>query len=247
MVNINDVYQTVLTIANKDNRGYITPEEYNRLADIAQNEIFESYFNKQLMYEAGGLYNADFSDPIITTAEKINTFYKSGNLSQSSGTWAFPTDFYKLGSVQVNSIEADFISHKDVKFINQSPLTYPVTTQPVYTIVGSAIRIYPSTITSGVNIEYLKAPNAPKWGYIMPTAAQLAAGVPNEPIYDSTVFDPATDSYSATAKSLNFELHTSEYSELIYKILTLAGVTIKQADIAGFAQSKDQQLQATEQ
>ena len=81
----------------------------------------------------------------------------------------------------------------------------------------------------------------------MPTSSQLAAGVPNEPIYDSTVFDPATDSYSATAKSLNFELHISEYSELIYKILTLAGVTIKQADIAGFAQSKDQQLQATEQ
>ena len=57
MVNINEVYQTVLTIANKDNRGYITPEEYNLLAATAQNEIFESYFNKQLMYEAGGLYN----------------------------------------------------------------------------------------------------------------------------------------------------------------------------------------------
>ena len=247
MVNINDVYQTVLTIANKDNRGYITPEEYNRLADIAQNEIFESYFNKQLMYEAGGLYNADFSDPIITTAEKINIFYKSSDLSQSNGIWAFPSDFYKLGSVQVNSIEADFISHKDVKFINLSPLTHPVATQPVYTIVGSAVRIYPSTIVSGVNIEYLKAPNTPKWGYIMPTAAQLAAGVPNEPIYDSTVFDPATDSYSATAKSLNFDIHASEYSELIYKILTLAGVVIKQADIAGFAQGKEQQIQATEQ
>ena len=35
--------------------------------------------------------------------------------------------------------------------------------------------------------------------------------------------------------------------DLVYKILTLAGVTIKQNDIAGFAQSKDQQLQTTEQ
>ena len=81
----------------------------------------------------------------------------------------------------------------------------------------------------------------------MPTASQIASGVPNEPIYDSTVFDPATDSYSSIAKSLNFELHISEKSELIYKILTLAGVTIKQADIAGFGQGKEQQLQATEQ
>ena len=72
----------------------------------------------------------------------------------------------------------------------------------------------------------------------MPTASQIASGVPNKPIYDSTAFNPSTDDYSATAKSLNFELHTSEYSELVYKILTLAGVTIKQADIAGFAQGK---------
>ena len=149
--------------------------------------------------------------------------------------------------MQVNNIDADFISHKDVKFINLSPLTYPVTSQPVYTITGSAITVYPTTITSGVNIEYLKAPNKPKWGYVMPTASQIASGVPNEPIYDSTVFDPATDSYSSIAKSLNFELHISEKSELIYKILTLAGVTIKQADIAGFGQGKEQQLQATEQ
>ena len=41
-ININDVYQTVLVITNKDNRGYITPEEFNRLADQAKNEIFES-------------------------------------------------------------------------------------------------------------------------------------------------------------------------------------------------------------
>ena len=31
------------------------------------------------------------------------------------------------------------------------------------------------------------------------------------------------------------------------KILSYAGVVIKQADISGFAQGKDQQLQATEQ
>ena len=36
-ININDVYQTVLVITNKDNRGYITPEEFNRLSDQAQN------------------------------------------------------------------------------------------------------------------------------------------------------------------------------------------------------------------
>ena len=137
--------------------------------------------------------------------------------------------------------------HEDLKFITLSPLTYPVKTQPVYALVEGGIRLYPSTITSGVTIDYLKKPFSPKWGYAMPTASQISAGVPNEPIYDSTAFDPATDSYDAIAKSYNFQLHASEENNLIIKILSYAGVIIKQADIAGFAQGKEQQLQATEQ
>jgi len=247
MVNINEVYKIVLTITNKDNRGYITPEEFNNLADQAQNEIFESYFNKQLLYESGANFDTDFSDPVLLNSEKINIFYALSNLTISNGSAALPSDLYKIGVVSVDNSDADLVSHKDLKYINLSPLTAPVAKQPVYTIVGTSIKVYPTTVTSGVSLEYLKKPNKPKWGYLMPTASQIASGIPNEPIYDPTVFNIATDDYSATAKSLNFELHASEKNELVYKILTLAGVTIKQADIAGFGQGKEQQLQATEQ
>ena len=93
-VNINNVYQTVLVIINKDNRGYITPEEFNRLAALAQNEIFESYFNKQVAYESQIEIKTDFSDPVLTNSEKINVFYANAALSQSGTTFTFPTDFF---------------------------------------------------------------------------------------------------------------------------------------------------------
>ena len=44
MVRVDTVYQRVLAIANKEQRGYITPQEYNLLANQAQMQIFESYF-----------------------------------------------------------------------------------------------------------------------------------------------------------------------------------------------------------
>ena len=44
MVNINTVYTTVLYILNKEQRGYVTPAEFNSLAVQVQEEIFESYF-----------------------------------------------------------------------------------------------------------------------------------------------------------------------------------------------------------
>ena len=44
MININTVYQKVLAIINKENRGYLTPQEFNLFANQAQIEIFEQYF-----------------------------------------------------------------------------------------------------------------------------------------------------------------------------------------------------------
>ena len=41
MVNIDTVYQRVLAFANKEQRGYITPQEFNLFANQAQMEIYE--------------------------------------------------------------------------------------------------------------------------------------------------------------------------------------------------------------
>ena len=43
-VNVNTVYTTVLYILNKEQRGYVTPTEFNSLAAQVQEEIFNSYF-----------------------------------------------------------------------------------------------------------------------------------------------------------------------------------------------------------
>ncbi len=48
---VNTVYPTVLSILNKEQRGYLTPFEFNNIAKQVQMEIFESYFenlNQQL-------------------------------------------------------------------------------------------------------------------------------------------------------------------------------------------------------
>lgn len=247
MVNIDNVYNTVLVITNKDNRGYITPEEFNRLANQAQNEIFESYFRKQSGYELSANITSDFADPVLNTSEKINEFYNTSDLTLNNGVFEYPSDFYRLGVVAVDNKIADFAHHSDIKYINQSPLTAPVKSQAVYTLANGGIKVFPSSIQTGVSVDYLKKPNKPKWGYVMPTPAQVSAGVPNKPIYDSTIFDPNTDNYNTPAKSYNFELHSSEEYDLVVRILTYAGVVIKQADVAGFAQGREQQIIATEQ
>ena len=181
---------------------------------------------------------SDFSDPTLYLSEKVNLFYKKASLTKLNGVFSLPSDLYRLGVVSVNDVVADQSSHDEIKYINLSPLTAPVSTQPVYTLMGDSVELYPSTVSTGVKLEYLKKPIRPKWGYVLNGTI---------PYYDPTVFDPATDSYDVVAKSYNFDLHPSEENNLVVNILNYAGVVIKQADVAGFAQGKEQQNAATEQ
>ena len=45
-INVNTVYQTVLLILNKEQRGYITPDEFNKIGSQVQLQMFEQYFEE---------------------------------------------------------------------------------------------------------------------------------------------------------------------------------------------------------
>ena len=50
-INVDLVYKTVLLILNQQQRGYITPDEFNKVGNQVQLGIFEkymSYLNQQL-------------------------------------------------------------------------------------------------------------------------------------------------------------------------------------------------------
>ena len=232
---IDRVYQTVLTIINKDNRGYLTPDEFNRLANQAQLEIFESYFLKMFQVQQNGIMTEGASDPMTTYMDKINRFIVvSGPLVKNATTnvSAYPADFYKLDTVLVNNIIADEVSHHDIRYVNLSPLTAPVATQPVFTRVGEGIVVYPTTIT-GVIIDYIRRPMIPNWTYITDPA-----GLPQFSM-------SPTDTNQGTFQ--DFELHPSDEQDLVAKILAYTGIVIREADVAQFGQAKDGQITQSEQ
>ena len=43
-INVDQVYKTVLLIINKEQRGYLTPNEFNKLATQVQLDVLDNYF-----------------------------------------------------------------------------------------------------------------------------------------------------------------------------------------------------------
>jgi len=85
-VNINTVYQRVLTIANKEQRGYITPQEFNILANQAQMDLFEQYFYDENQFGRQHGNSTEFSDMLSILDEKISPFRVNGTSLTAAST-----------------------------------------------------------------------------------------------------------------------------------------------------------------
>ena len=148
-INVNTIYQRVLAISNKEQRGYVTPQEYNVFANAAQMDIFEQYFYdlNQFMRRPGN--DTRFADTVDSIEEKISLFEKYDTaLSYDSSHYNLPADLYKINSVMFNDKEAGNVSLKDLKYILSSNLNLPSNSQPIYVKNSDGLVVYGGKTTS---------------------------------------------------------------------------------------------------
>jgi len=300
-VNVNTVYQRVLAIANKEQRGYITPQEFNLFANQAQMDIFEQYFYDINQFNRAPGNDTEYSNMLDLLNEKLAIFQKyqqSISTIDTSGIATLPTDVYRLGTVMYTGgtypMELDEVSQNDVLDLEKAPLTRATLNRPYFTRQSkTTIKLYPSslasstavvngttssttalvvdgqstnrniavgdTVTNGsslssagisgtVTVVSLTNQNnlvlssnqsltdnrsliftpSVKCNYVdKPTTASFDYIVVNgEPLYNST-------------NSVDFELHESEETELVLKILALAGVSIEDPQLYQIATGEE--------
>ena len=224
-VSIDRVYRTVLDILNKEQRGYVTPEEFNRFAQQAQTEIFEGYFfelgRSTLQYGKAQAMVASIPDHI---QEKLESFHKQEPLTGTT----LPADLYRIETMLYNNIPAFEKSFSQAGYMERSELTRGTKSSPYYTRQDLKIIFYPSTDSSDtIMLSYYSnfSDTLPEWK----GTTMMGALVNNQ------------------ADTVDFQLHASEEPELVAKILAYAGVSVRAADVVQAATQKDQQLTQSEQ
>jgi hypothetical protein len=215
-VNINSVYQKVLALLNKEQRGYLTPQEFNLLADRAQNEIYEAYFHKARNSNAKPKDDDTYTDTLEMIEAKLSPFIKiQTNTTVASGVLTLPTDIYKLINIKTNLGIATEVTKKEEDYIlgfaTQNNALYPNVDRPIYSRHSATTILITPTPVDGASctVNYYKEPATPSWGYVVANQKAL---------------------YNVN-NSTNFELAISEEEPLVSKILMLSGVVTKQQDI----------------
>ena len=239
-VDINRVYQKVLALANKEQRGYITPQEFNLFADKAQLEIFNNYFHGIKMAERKPKNQMNYADEVEMLEEKLHPFHVDESVNTATASLTLPTNTHKLIGITRNGNKVTQINKSQVAYTENNPLLKATLTRSTFVREDSGIvTIFPApssttydTDTDSDNVfdqesfevSYYKRPTVPSWGYVV---------INGNPFYNSNT-------------STNFELHQSEEEDLTYRILMLAGLTIKQPDVqqsaaAGIQLTKQEQ------
>jgi len=229
-VDINRVYQKVLALCNKEQRGYITPQEFNLLSDKVQLEIFNNYFHKIKLADKKPQNQEDYADELEMIEEKLHPFHVDETVSTATATLTLPTNIYKIINITRNGNEVTQVNKHQVAYTENNPLLKANLTRSVFVREDSGtVTIYPtpsattydtSTDTSNdspdvtfeqeaFEVSYYKRPTAPSWGYIV--------------VNDKALYNVNT--------TTDFELHGSEEEDIVYRILMLAGLTIKSPDV----------------
>tara|TARA_Y100000361_G_C11101438_1_gene312153 strand:- start:110 stop:904 length:795 start_codon:yes stop_codon:yes gene_type:complete len=259
-VSINSVYQKVMALANKEQRGFITPQEFNLLANQAQQDIFEQYFydldaaeQEPTKPSVGQVKNT-----IIKKIEyAINKAIPYVNMVYSNGSFDFPaattaTSSHRVGGVRYlrggnTYVELVPISREEVRLLslNTWHRQGPYTGTPITS--GSLSSGETAYIINNMDDTISIWDN----GAFVTNAAHVQCEAINEADHPPIVNWPFTvvneqPLYNAGAATLvNFRLHKSEEQELVIKILELAGITINKPGLYQIAAGEEQQHTTT--
>ena len=242
MVNINTVYTTVLYILNKEQRGYVTPAEFNSLATLVQDEIFESYFpdgNQVNRQNQNNTQNdTEFFNMFKDISYKLYPFERTATFTYNAGAGILGWEYtgagtiFKLGEIistynttnpQYDSI-TELASQSDFSKITRSTLTAPTMQYPLCTTgtgPNNSVLIKVSPQPNVLSVNALFTPVAPEWKFTVGSLGQY--------IYANT--------------SVNFELDISEQTNLIIGILKYCGLIINDPTIIQSAAAEAQEVE----
>ena len=232
MVNIDTVYQRVLALANKEQRGYITPQDFNLFANQAQMEIFEQYFydiNLARKTQGNDTVYADVDDMLeekLQVFEKID-FPSSWGVGSLSASRIIPDYVYRIDVIYYyingDAHLCEILNWKDYIHARNGAgyLIQPTPQRPIAAREGNQLVVSDtnySHITDSVQVHFFNKPSKVNWGYIVMNNKAM---------------------YNQGGGTVHFELHPSEETQLVNKILKLAGIAIQQPDIMTAGQCMD--------
>lgn len=235
MASVNVVYNALKDLANKDERGFVTPAVFNSFAPVAQTNIFNSLFQELTVAKNMKVRGIDVQrhlSKMKQLEEDLSVFSKTETISQVNGVFAKPDDLARMISLRVSgsfvfgqttSTPIDIIYDEEkLEYLLQSDLSSPVASHPV-AFLSDNVEVFPTSVKK-IKMRYYKQPEG-----LLPADGNRTAAVPR---FGYTVVSNK-EIYSA-ANSIDFELPDHYIPRLIMEIGKMVGINLRDEAVMSY-------------
>jgi hypothetical protein len=215
-MNSNDAYVLMQIALNKNQNGVLTPEEFFRTINQAQNEYLDFLLGQYQKYQPGRPI------PVVSFSqnERIRTsvapliYGTVLAINSVTGIAPFPSDFEQVDAMW------GLYGFYNIRFTQQDRLQSfyrstidPIAQNPVYLIKHEGFQFYPETLGSA-RMSYVRTPPSIVWAWV-----EDSNGLP--------VYDP-TNSVAPVWSDVDM-------LQIIARALRIMSVNLQASDVANYA------------
>mgnify|MGYP001035326789 CR=1 FL=1 len=241
MVSVLQVYTALKDLANKEQKGFITPQVFNSFAALAQMNIYNEIFSELVDAKRISRQNFDPGRDKSVRKQKeedLSFFYRREIYSGLSGLMFKPLDLSKIISIVTDSgflagsvikrtnVEVIYDAEK-IEYILGSNLSTPTDDFPVALVGPTQIELFPTSLSSATLAYYAKPTSFNNDGDIDPNPPYYSFNVVNYTGEDVETFNSPT--------SRDFMLPPHYLTEVVMEMAKLIGVRLRDQNVSVFA------------
>ena len=251
MVSVYQVYQSLKDLANKEQKGFITPQVFNNFASLAQMNIYNEMFSELVDARKISRQNFDPGRDKSVRKQKLEdlSFFvkrKSFTVADGSDTISIskPSDLSKIISVLADSVldseDTDVINYvpcqivydpEKMNYLKRSNLSDPSLNFPVILVSGDKLEVFPDTVEQ-VELTY----------YGKPTSFDSSGGLTDDPptyAFVASAFGGEDVEFFNSNNSRDFHLPPHYLTEVVMEMAKLIGVRLRDPNVTSFASQEE--------
>lgn len=241
MASVFLVYDTIKRLANKDQRGFVTPSVFNSLAQVAQQNVVRSVIESNIVASNVRMRQIAGEKEIAkakANMEDLSVLAKDETISKANGLFPRPADFMRAIDARTmgqfildntSSVKIDIIyAHSEIDDILASNLSRPTDKNPVL-LMSTQMEVFPKSVNK-IKLRYYKIPQG-----IVPTTG---ARTPLSPRYGFTATTAGNEVYNP-ATSVDFELPDSLVPELVIEMAKMIGINLSNEAVYSYAKNEE--------
>ncbi len=231
MASVNTVFQALLSVLNKEQRGFVTPIVFNTLCDVAQKEVYIELFNDMKRAKQLRQANLDAKDErsrINIIDNELARFIEVDvpvTITTSAGTK--PDMLHRVIMITTSTGEPVDVTYDPNYFKNyqRNKILNASSSGDVVVLVSDNFKVY--NLASGtLNVTYYRFPEG-----LNPSNFQKAQAVPR---FGYTTTTSGKYTYSASS-SVDFELSDEFIPDLVVSMAKMLGVSLRSSDVFNYA------------